>query len=268
MSRDRWLVPGRALLFVCSCAAVLAATAPIAANLRAGWRELAIGTVASLGAFALTMFFVRWDTLRMDDVGAAPDRRSLARLSFGFLAGLLLVSAWASVVLAAGHGRWVRATGVDARAATVALAGYLALAGREELAFRGYPLRRLESLWGLWVAQILVALVFAAEHKLGGAAWTDALLGPGVGSLLFGMAAIATRGLGVPIGLHAAWNFGQWFLGMKTEPGFLKVVSNQSDGQHTHLISIIAYIVVMVLATLAFWLRHRRQQQLLGASLY
>jgi uncharacterized protein len=258
-NRDRWLVLGRVLLFMCSCAVVLAATAPIAANLGAGWQQLAIGTLASLGALALTLLFVRWEKLRMEDVGAAPGRRSLARLAFGFLVGLLLVGVWATV-LAAGHMRWVRAPGVDVHAAAVALAGYLALACREELAFHGYPLRRLERLFGLWVAQILVALIFAAEHKLGGSAWMDALLGPAVGSLLFGMAAIATRGLSVPIGLHAAWNFGQWSLGMKAEPGFLKAVVMEGGEQRAHLIGMVAFVAVMLLATLAFWLWHRRVQ--------
>jgi uncharacterized protein len=257
---DRWLVLGRVLLFMCSCAVVLAATAPIAASLRGSWPELAIGTVAGLGAFALTMLFVRWEKLRMVDVGAALGPRSLARLAFGFLVGLLLVSVWASTVLAAGHVRWVHAPGFDVRAATVALAGYFALSCREELAFHGYPLRRLERLFGLWVAQIFVALVFAAEHKLGGSAWIDALLGPAVGSLLFGMAAIATRGLAVPIGLHAAWNFGQWSLGMKAQPGFLKFVVREGGEQRVHLIGMMTVVSVMVVATFAFWLWHRRVQ--------
>jgi membrane protease YdiL (CAAX protease family) len=259
-SRLRWLALVRVLFFVCSCAVVLAATARAAANFRQGWREFAIGTFASVGAFVLTMFFVRWDKLHLEDVGASFARRSLARLALGFLGGLLLVSLWAFVVLVSVHGRWIRAPGVDLHAAAVALAGYLALACREELAFRGYPLRRMEMLFRLWVAQIFVALIFAAEHKLGGSGWTDALLGSGVGSLLFGMAAIATRGLGVPIGVHAAWNFGQWFLGMKAEPGFLKVVAIHSDEKSAHLISTIAYITIMGLATVAFWLRYRRQQ--------
>ncbi len=68
-------VPWRALLFVCGCAVILAATAPIAANLRAGWRELTIGTIASLGAFALTLLFVRYLTLQAGRNLRSPDLR-------------------------------------------------------------------------------------------------------------------------------------------------------------------------------------------------
>src|SRR5438132_4522474 len=259
-SPNRWLVLARVVLFLLSCAVVLAATAPLSAGLRGNWQELSIGTIASFGAFALTLLFVRWEKIRMEDVGAAVGRRSLARLTLGFFVGLLLVSVWASTVRAAGQVRWIHATGIDVRAATVAFAGYLALACREELAFHGYPLRRLERLFGLWAAQIFVALVFAAEHKLGGSNWLDALLGPAVGSLLFGMAAIATRGLALPIGLHAAWNFGQWSLGMKAQPGLLKFVVREGSEQRIHWIRAKTYGPVMLLATFAFWLWHRRAQ--------
>jgi membrane protease YdiL (CAAX protease family) len=259
---DRWRVLGRVLLFVCSCAVVLAATAPVASKLRGGWREVVIGTVASMGAFALTALFVRWESLRLEEVGARLGRGSLARLAFGFLLGLLLVAVWALMLVPAAHLRWIRASGVGLHATTIALAGYLALSCREELAFHGYPLRRLERNFGLWPAQILIALLFAAEHRLGGSPWVDALVGPGVGSLLFGMAAIATRGLAVPIGLHAAWNFGQWALGLKSEPGLWRSVSEGGGEQRAHLIAMIAYVAVVFLATLTFWLWHRRRESL------
>jgi membrane protease YdiL (CAAX protease family) len=258
--RDRWIVPGRVLLFVCSCAVVVAAVAPICGPLAAGWRELAIGTITSAGAYVLTAAFVRWDGIRMADVGAAAGRRTLARLVFGVLVGLVLVTLWAFVIMIAGDGRWTRAAGVDFRAVAVTLAGYFALACREELAFRGYPLRRLEAPGGPWVAQIVVAVLFAAEHKLGGWTWVDAFLGPAVGSLLFGMAALKTGGLGVPIGLHFAWNFGQWFLGLKTSAGFLRVVALKGSETRLHAIGMIAYVAVTTAATVAFWIVYRNRR--------
>src|SRR5205814_5127242 len=57
------------------------------------------------------------------------------------------------------------------------------------------------------------------EHVAGGSTWLHAFFGAGVGSLLFGMAALATRGLALPIGLHAAWNFGDWVHGGKDSIG-------------------------------------------------
>ena len=142
--------------------------------------------------------------------------------------------------------------------AAITLIAYLALASREELAFHGYPLRRLEQSFGIWGAQLIVALVFALEHMVGGWPWTRALFGAGVGSLLFGMAAIATRGLAVPIGLHAAWNFGQSMMGLNGEPALWRAVVDNGQEQHIEHVRTISYVAVMGSATLAFWFWHRK----------
>ncbi|RAV53465.1 hypothetical protein DIU36_23620 [Mucilaginibacter rubeus] len=42
-----------------------------------------------------------------------------------------------------------------------------------------------------------------------------ALIGSGTGALLFGYAALKSKGIGLPLGLHTAWNMGQWCWGGK-----------------------------------------------------
>jgi membrane protease YdiL (CAAX protease family) len=263
----RWIVLVRVALFMVACAVVLAAVSPIAAKMPGKWPELLIGLLASLGAFALTLLFVRWERLSLDDVGAAIDARSVTRLAFGFLIGLLLVALWAAILAASGSMRWARTSGCGIPSTAMALAAYLALACREELAFRGYPLRRLDQRFGFVFAQLFVALVFAAEHKLGGWPWNRALAGAGVGALLFGMAAIATRGLAVPIGLHAAWNFGQWALGLSGSPAFWNPVAGQGREARAPFAESATYIAVFGSATLAFWLWRRRSMRRSGLEL-
>jgi hypothetical protein len=90
-------------------------------------------------------------------------------------------------------------------------------------------------------------------------AWVAALLGTGMGSILFGMAAIATRGLAVPIGIHAAWNLGAWALGDKQYPGLWKIVVDESSRSSAQMAGVTGYFCVMGLATLGFWLLHRRR---------
>jgi hypothetical protein len=133
------------------------------------------------------------------------------------------------------------------------------------LAFRGYPLRRLDSCFGVWTAQFVVALVFAVEHVAGGSTWMNAFLGAFVGSVLFGMAALVTRGLAVPIGLHAAWNFGQWTLGEKETSGLWKPVIEQGYKMHVDHMGMLGYLVVFGSATVALHLfgnfqKHREQK--------
>lgn len=125
------------------------------------------------------------------------------------------------------------------------------------MAFHGYPLRGLRPSFGLWGAQFIVAFVFAMEHVAGGLPIGQALLGPGVGSLLFGMAAIASRGLALPIGLHAAWNLGDWMRGGKNSMGPWRSIVEPGFEERAKLVGMASYVALMVLATLAFWWRYR-----------
>jgi membrane protease YdiL (CAAX protease family) len=258
----RWRLLGRVLLFFVSGAFVLASTASLAQKIPGPKGNLVLGIVAALGAFALTMLFVRWERLPLQSIGAAPGRSSLLRFALGFLAGLALFGLYASISAAAGHVRWVRAPGTGFVATVMSLLTYIALSCREELGFHGYPLLRLKGFFGVWGSQIIVALAFAAEHMAGGLPLSRALLGAGVGSLMFGMAAITTRGLAVPIGLHAAWNFGDWILGGKGSPGLWQVVVEEGQQQRAQLVRTIVYLAVMSLATIAFWMWYRSKSKL------
>jgi uncharacterized protein len=254
----RWPAFGRVLLFFASCAVLLATTAPLARRIPVLAPAFFIGTVASLGTFALTVLFVRWEGIGLKDVGASLGRQSLPRFAVGILLGLLLVALHTSIVAFEGHVRWVRAPGVSFFEAATALATYLLLSCREELAFHGYPLRRLEHLRGLLVSLLIVAFVFAIEHMAGGSTWVESLFGASIGSLLFGMASIATKGLAVPIGLHAAWNFGDWMRGGKSSSGLWKLVVADGFHERVQLVAMSGYAVVMLSATFAFWWWYRR----------
>lgn len=234
------------------------------ARLPGQWSAVAVGGATSAAMVAVTIIFVRWDRLRLADVGAALSHRSLQRLLAGFGLGLSLVAAQTFLVSAAGHVRWVRSSASGVAPVGLALLAYLLLASREELAFRGYPLRRLEKSLGAWIALIVVALVFALEHIAGGYTWGSALMGPFAGSLLFGMAALATRGLAVPIGLHAAWNFGQWAIGEKEVAGIWKPVVEQGYGSFVSWAGWISYLLVIGAATAGFWFfaRSRKRQMI------
>ncbi len=97
-----------------------------------------------------------------------------------------------------------------------ALAGaplVLALVLAEELLFRGVAFQMLRALTGDRAAVLLSALCFGAYHLVGshdwamGAVFRFAL--PALGGVLFGWAAIRSRGLALPIGLHWGGNWVQ-----------------------------------------------------------
>jgi membrane protease YdiL (CAAX protease family) len=166
-------------------------------------------------------------------VGIRPSRDSLGRALLGVVLGLGLVGFEDLVLTAGGHTHWVKGASVPSAATIlVGCGGYLLLGLREELAFRGYPLRRLEGVWGMWPALLVLSGVFALEHVAGGWSWTRSLIGPAAGAMLFGMAALATRGIAVPLGIHAAFNAGQWLMGQKETPGIWRpVVAAGFDGK-------------------------------------
>ena len=112
---------------------------------------------------------------------------------------------------------------------------------------------------GYLAAQLFIAALFAVEHVLGGMSWTGALLGPAVGSLLFGMVAIATEGLAVPIGIHAAWNLGHSALGFKETPGMWQPTVAPGEEERAYAVGIAIYLVVMGLATFGSWRWFRRR---------
>jgi membrane protease YdiL (CAAX protease family) len=255
---SRWQALGRVLLFMIACAVLLGASMPFARGFPGLPAALVIGTVASIGTFVLTVIFVRWEGLTLQDVGGAVGKVSPLRLVIGLLIGLLLVALHVAILGFAGHVSWIRSEGVGFRAIATSLVIYLLLSCREELAFHGYPLRRLNSLFGLWVSQFVVAAVFALEHVAGGSTWVSALFGAAVGSLLFGMAAIATRGLAVPIGLHAAWNLGDWMHGGKDSTGLWHQVPLPGFRDRADRVGMIGYVVVTIAATLFFFWWYRR----------
>jgi len=257
---NRWRAFGRALLFLIGCAFVLAVTAALPIVRRSSAPELVIGAIASVGCFLLTLLFTRWDGLRLRDVGAMPNFRSLALLAVGFALGFLLVALHSILVGAAGRVDWVRTSNPSTPQASLLIVGYLVLSTREELAFHGYPLRRLQSSFGVWPAQAMISVVFAIEHIAGGWTLAQALWGAAVGSLLFGMASIATRGLAVPVGIHAAWNIGDWMRGNRSQPGLWRPVIQAGFEDQAARVGVACYVALMAVATFCFWWWHRTRE--------
>ncbi len=152
-----------------------------------------------------------------------------------------------------GYVAWKREVNWEVYSILIPLVAYIALSCREELGFRGYPLRTLMQPFGLWGALFFAAAIFVLEHIIGGSHWPQAVFGAGAGALLFGMAAIATRGLALPIGMHAAWNLGQWTLGLKGQPGIWHGLVKPGMEDSAELAGMCAYLLVTTAATLAFW---------------
>jgi membrane protease YdiL (CAAX protease family) len=260
IKRKWWYTLCRVLLFCLSCAVILAVSSSYTKEISKPWSTITLASFSILGTFVLTLIFAHWEKLKLSDAGVEPGKRSALHFAAGFFIGLFLVVVQISLLLITGHIKLLRTTGIDMGSILISLIIYLLLAGREELAFRGYPLQSLSRTVGLLGAQIIVALIFVAEHIIGGMSWWQALLGTGTGSVLFGMAAITTRGLAAPIGLHAAWNFGQWIFGFKDEAGIWHTVVDKGYNSQVEIAGMITYLLVMGSAIVAFYYYGRKQK--------
>lgn len=194
--------------------------------------------------------------------GMGHDRRTPLRFALGLAIGSAMIGAQLANVALVGDVAIVR--NADFAFALLVPLGlsFLAWAAVEEIAFRSYPLFRLSDTFGFWTAQLGVALVFALYHVAGGVPLMQVLLGTAVGSLAFGAAALASRGLAVPIGMHAAWNVGEWLVGSKggrfPSPWSLDISSASASSVATA--GAIGYYCVFGAVLLACWtmIRWRR----------
>jgi hypothetical protein len=219
-----------------------------------------VGAISCAVTYGLTLLFLRWDGWKLSDAGLGLITTSLPRLFFGIIIGLALVAFQESLLYASGHTHWTYSDVTSpVGALLLAFIAYLLLALREEIAFRAYPLRRLEHDLGMWASVMILGLIFALEHIAGGLSWSRSLLGPLAGAVLFGMAALATRGIAVPLGIHFAFNLGQWVMGQKESAGLWQASVNPAFQKQAEATGYTGYLLGTLAVTFCFWLHYRKR---------
>lgn len=188
------------------------------------------------------------------------------RMALLFVAGLGLGSLiiglqTANVVFFGGDVAIVERDQLTGTAITLTVLSFLAWAAVEELGFRSYALFRLKDAWGFWPAQIIVALAFAVHHLIAGFPLIPALLGTTVGSMAYGTAAIASRSVALPIGLHAAWNMGQWLLGEKEYPSPWRLEISETAIGNVQIAGVLGFYVLYGLLIVAFLRYHKTRER-------
>jgi uncharacterized protein len=234
---------------------------PKAGDTRSQWYG---GILMTFLTLALTQICGRMDRGPVVEPGTRIVRGSIPRAFFGLLCAIPLCAL--SIVSL----QWL-VPGVRFERAEIsilhivsAIGLYLVLAAYEEIGFRGYPMRRLLSSFGVLPTLLLVALVFALYHIFLGWGLFPALIGTGAGSLLFGMAAVAARrGLAFPIGVHAGWNFTTWSLGVGNA-GIFKMTFPAVLTQRVQTIGMCAYLTCMLFGTTLLWFWSKRGEKVSG----
>lgn len=220
--------------------------------------------VAVLGVMiGVTLLFLWWDNRSPSVLGLDLQPRRPVELLGGMLGGAALMVVTALLLRGVLPFDWSRnATFVPMLALSSCL--YFLLSGAvEELIFRGYAFEQLISSIGLWPAQLVVAIPFAAYHLLNGWSWQSALTGTVIGSVLFGLVFARTRSLWASTGFHAAAN---WVRELTlTDPPTKKTwfgpVAQRAWTVHERETAMIVFDVVAVLfCALLYWSIRRRDR--------
>ncbi len=164
------------------------------------------GLMLTCIALLITFIALKKDKKTFKDIGFLLERKTPIRFTIGFLVGLFITVLMLLIVIR--FSCIELSYNVDSNIPSVLfwLLAFFPLAFMEEIIFRGYAFIKINKSIGLWPAQILLAILFAWYHDFTGLAFFDQLLGPGIWALIYGIAAVWSKGLAFPTGLHMAIN--------------------------------------------------------------
>jgi membrane protease YdiL (CAAX protease family) len=162
---------------------------------------------------ALTVGLSRRDGMPIATLGLPLNTRRARELAIGLCltAPLFLAIAWIQSRTVGAAWTFQGTPGIRAAVAGLAFASSAVLI--EELIFRGAALGYLRRLIGDRDAVAASAVCFGFYHVIGSRTWgmgaVFQFLMPTLGGLVFGWAAVRSRGLALPIGLHLGGNWVQ-----------------------------------------------------------
>jgi len=245
---ERVLTLTRVLFFYLCSLLVLLFTSRLTKSLSSEVANLSSIVFASVLTFLFVYLFTRWEKLRLVDVGLVPGKSAIRRFVAGYAIGLSMAVIQALTVLGFGHLQLTIVPNITAQQIILPLSLYFFVACREELVFRSYSLRSLDYSFSSAFALLFITVIFILEHVVAGMTWKMAVIGSGLGGILFGLSALKTRGLALPLGLHSAWNFGQWMTGFKNKPGVWSAVVEKGYETETENLGLAAFVLVMLVA--------------------
>lgn len=248
---------GRILIFSFCCAVILILCSILTRNFPPKINDLSSVSLATIVTFILIILFLKWEKLKLSDVGILPGKYSLLRFISGYIIGIVMAASQALIVLSYGHIQLKVVKNLAGWDIFFPLLLYIFVATREELVFRSYSLRSLNITLGPVWALVIIAVLFITEHVAGGMTWKMAIIGSGTGAILFGVSALKTKGLALPLGLHSAWNFGQWIFGFKNNPGIWKAIVEKGYKGEVEKVGLGAYIIVMLIAIVGILIYYR-----------
>ena len=175
------------------------------------------GIYGTIIAFILVCIMAKAEDENKSELGMSWQSGTLIRFVKGLLIGLVIACLMIFILTASTEYSIVSNSEVNINKAILGLLGFIPLALMEEIIFRGYPFMKLKKVFGLRITQVVMAILFAYYHDRTGATLHLQLMGPGIWALIYGIAAVWSKGIALPTGIHAAANMVLALVGTKHE---------------------------------------------------
>lgn len=161
--------------------------------------------------------FCKYTRLKPEIIGFQWRGSTIKNFCTGFLFGLILSAVALWIVIRVNGLSIVAITGGNTGEFLIWGMALLLLSLMEEIGFRSFAFVHLKNNWGVWPAQVVIAVLFALYHVAGGQSILTSFLGPGTWAFVFGWAVLYSGGIAMATGIHFAANLLQAAIGQKRE---------------------------------------------------
>ncbi|SEM63928.1 CAAX protease self-immunity [Chitinophaga rupis] len=256
----------RSLLFWALFVALFYGVGHLAAMVPGQWSRLVLAFLGVMAGFFLMWTFLKIEKKTFKGVGLVLESSTLPKFLLGILIGAVFIALALFALTCFTDLELKRSSNaIQLQTWLWSLMVIIPLAFLEELMFRSYAFLQLNKAYGLLWAQFIAAIAFALYHVAGGWSWQVAFLGPGVWAFVFGLAAVWSKGIALPTGIHTALNFLQLLTGMKKDKASLWLLDLKTDHAinaqaQVSKIGIFIQVFILIAALFATWLYIRRSR--------
>lgn len=183
--------------------------AQVDARLLQGIFGLVAGLLASIA-------FLKLGKTSLSGAGLLPGKHTLRNFGLGLGGGIFLMGLLAFISIKISG--FTIELNYEASLSKFLLASVpiFLLALMEEVVCRGYPITVLLRSFGVRTTVFVSTILFICVHLAYGWPVADAITGPGIMGIVFGLSAIASRGIAMPSGLHFGMNVTTAAFGVST----------------------------------------------------
>lgn len=222
------------------------------------------GMVGTICALLAVFIFIKIDGTTFKAIGLYWERQTLGRFAIGLIIGIaIFMFIFLTIAVSCGLDFKMNSN-INWRAiGTISLA-LIPLAVMEEIAFRSYPLIKLDKAYGVWPTQLIIALAFGIYHVFNGWGFYLSFTGPFVWAFVFGLAALWSKGIAMPTGIHLALNIMQNIGGFKNnDTAIFQLVSRGVETKESIAlqsnVGLGLHVVVLVISLAATHWYNKRQ---------